>query len=44
MLACPGVVTGMHGGIEHVLVDFADADLDRLCIDDKIQIRSGDRD
>jgi hypothetical protein len=35
-----GVVTGMHGGIEHVLVDFADADLDRLCIDDKIQIRS----
>src|SRR5690554_2964887 len=35
-----GYVTGMHGGIEHVLIDFADEDLDKLCIDDKIQIRS----
>lgn len=35
-----GIVTGKHGGIEHVLIDFADADLDKLCIDDKIQIRA----
>lgn len=35
-----GIVTGTHGGIEHVLIDFADEDLEKLCIDDKIQIRS----
>jgi hypothetical protein len=35
-----GVVTGHHGGIEHVLVDFDDETLDKLCIDDKILIRS----
>lgn len=35
-----GIVTGTHGGIEHVLIDFADEDLQKLCIDDKIQIRS----
>ena len=35
-----GVVTGMHGGIEHVLIDFADEVLDKLIIEDKILIRS----
>ena len=35
-----GVVTGMHGGIEHVLIDFADEDLEKMCIEDKIQIRA----
>ena len=35
-----GVVTGHHGGIEHVLVDFDDDTLDKLCIEDKILIRS----
>lgn len=35
-----GYVTGMHGGIEHVLVYFAPATLDKLIIGDKIQIRA----
>jgi hypothetical protein len=35
-----GVVTGKHGGIEHVLVDFADAVLDALVVGDKVQIRA----
>lgn len=35
-----GVVTGKHGGIEHVLVDFAPEVLARLQIGDKIGIRS----
>lgn len=35
-----GVVTGHHGGIEHVLIDFADEDLERMAIDDKILIKS----
>ena len=35
-----GVVTGTHGGIEHVLIDFADEDLDKMCIEDKILIRA----
>ncbi|MCR4425367.1 MAG: DUF4438 domain-containing protein [Firmicutes bacterium] len=34
-----GVVTGHHGGIEHVLIDFDDDALDKLAIDDKILIR-----
>lgn len=35
-----GRVTGKHGGINHVLVDFAPAVLRRLCIGDRIQIYS----
>jgi hypothetical protein len=35
-----GVVTGKHGGIEHVLVDFDERALSRLAIGDKIMIRA----
>jgi len=35
-----GVVTGKHGGIEHVLIDFPDCVLDRLVIGDKVQVRA----
>jgi hypothetical protein len=35
-----GVVTGKHGGIEHVLVDFDDRALSRLAIGDRIMIRT----
>lgn len=35
-----GVVTGKHGGAEHVLIDFPTSVLKRLCIGDKIQIYS----
>ncbi len=35
-----GVVTGKHGGIEHVLVDFDPETLDRLLIDDRILVRA----
>ena len=35
-----GVVTGKHGGIEHVLVDFADSSLEKLVIGDKVQVRA----
>jgi hypothetical protein len=34
-----GVVTGKHGGIEHVLIDFADKDLAKMKIGDKIHVR-----
>jgi len=34
-----GVVTGKHGGIEHVLIDFDDKTLDKLVIGDKVQVR-----
>lgn len=34
-----GVVTGKHGGIENVLVDFDDNTLEKLAIGDKILIR-----
>jgi hypothetical protein len=33
-----GVVTGKHGGIEHVHVDFAQRDLERMAIGDQVQI------
>ncbi len=33
-----GVVTGHHGGVEHVLVDFPDPVLEKLSYDDKILI------
>ncbi len=35
-----GRVTGKHGGIEHVLVDFAPEILEKLVIGDKIQVRA----
>ena len=35
-----GVVTGHHGGIEHVLMDFDDEAIEKLAIDDKILIRA----
>ncbi|HHT9110478.1 MAG TPA: DUF4438 domain-containing protein [Candidatus Brocadiaceae bacterium] len=34
-----GIVTGKHGGIENVLVDFEDKTLEKLAIGDKILIR-----
>jgi hypothetical protein len=35
-----GTVTGKHGGIEHVLIDFKPEILDKLLIGDKIQIKA----
>lgn len=35
-----GVVTGKHGGIEHVIVDFAPDVLERLSVGDKVLIRA----
>jgi hypothetical protein len=36
-----GRVAGMHGGVEHVMIHFANTtDLDRLAIGDRIQVRS----
>ena len=35
-----GVVTGHHGGIEHVLIDFAQDTLEKLCIEDKILVKA----
>ena len=35
-----GVVTGHHGGVEHVLIDFSDDVLEKLSYDDKILIRA----
>ena len=35
-----GLVTGKHGGVNHVLIDFAPAVLRRLAIGDRIQIES----
>lgn len=35
-----GYVTGMHGGINHVLVCFEQEDLEKLVIDDKIMIKA----
>lgn len=35
-----GYVTGMHGGIEHVLIYFPQETLEKLAIGDKIQIKS----
>ncbi|TET38067.1 MAG: DUF4438 domain-containing protein [Planctomycetota bacterium] len=34
-----GIVTGKHGGIEHVLIDFADKDIAKMKIGDKILVR-----
>ena len=35
-----GVVTGKHGGIEHVLVDFSSEIMERMVIGDKVQIKA----
>ena len=35
-----GYVTGMHGGIEHVLIYFKEADLDKMAIGDSILVKS----
>ena len=35
-----GIVTGHHGGIEHVLIDFDSEALEKLCIEDKILIKA----
>jgi hypothetical protein len=35
-----GVVTGTHGGVNHLMVDFAQGVLDKLCIGDRIQVRA----
>lgn len=35
-----GIVTGTHGGCEHVMIDFPDSALDVLTFEDKIQIRA----
>jgi hypothetical protein len=35
-----GTVTGKHGGVEHVIIDFPPAVLDALVIGDRIQIRA----
>ncbi|PIQ77472.1 DUF4438 domain-containing protein [Candidatus Peregrinibacteria bacterium CG11_big_fil_rev_8_21_14_0_20_46_8] len=35
-----GVVTGMHGGVEHVLLDFPDAVIEKLTLEDKFLIRA----
>ena len=34
-----GIVTGHHGGVEHVLIDFPDTVMEKLSYDDKILIR-----
>jgi len=35
-----GIVTGKHGGIEHVLIDFTPETLDKLVIGDRILVKS----
>lgn len=35
-----GVVTGKHGGIEHVLIDFTPKDLEKLMLGDKILVKA----
>jgi hypothetical protein len=35
-----GVVVGKHGGIEHVMVDFPSEVMERLVIEDRVQIRA----
>lgn len=35
-----GIVTGKHGGVEHVLADFEDKTLEELVIGDKVMIKS----
>ncbi len=35
-----GFVTGKHGGVEHVIVDFAPSVLEKLVVGDRIQIKA----
>lgn len=35
-----GFVTGIHGGIEHVIIDFTDGDIEKMAIDDKVLVRA----
>ena len=35
-----GTVTGKHGGAEHVMIDFAPENLEKLVIGDRIQVRA----
>lgn len=35
-----GYVLGAHGGIEHIIVEFSEETLEKLVIDDKIQIKA----
>lgn len=35
-----GIVTGHHGGVEHVLIDFEDEALEKMAVGDKILVRS----
>ncbi|MBN1586813.1 MAG: DUF4438 domain-containing protein [Candidatus Omnitrophica bacterium] len=35
-----GTVTGHHGGVEHLTVDFADRDLRKMTLDDKVLVRA----
>lgn len=35
-----GTVTGKHGGIEHVLIDFAADVMEKLVVGDKVQVRA----
>ena len=35
-----GVVVGKHGGIEHVMVDFPQETMEKLVIEDKVQIKA----
>lgn len=35
-----GYVTGMHGGIEHVLIYFPKEDLEKMAVDDQILVKS----
>ncbi|MGI9253584.1 MAG: DUF4438 family protein, partial [Thermomicrobiales bacterium] len=35
-----GTVTGTHGGIEHVMIDFAEGDMAKMVVGDKIQVKA----
>ena len=35
-----GTVTGHHGGVEHVLIDFEDPTLEKMAVDDKILVQA----
>jgi len=35
-----GIVTGKHGGAEHILIDFDDETLAALCVGDKVQVEA----
>jgi hypothetical protein len=35
-----GTVTGTHGGIEHVMIDFPEETLEKLVVGDKIQVKA----